>query len=196
MVLTTHLFLVPDCKWIGAISLPSFCACIGMSWDNRYLLPTYQTEWSQNSAHCKESSFTFCTCESICAFLWINVACKQAGIKLNLSSLLVMCTSLHFTYTFVWDHAVAQAASCCLITGARVWCQVSPFVIYGEQSGAGTSFSLSTSAFPCHCFSTHAQYLYYIHLLLTLYNLSNWQCFSKTLLTDVWQVVVCTSCVL
>ena len=64
---------------------------------------------------------------------------------------------------------MAQAASCRLITGARVRCQVSPFVIYGEQSGAGTSFSLSTKASPCHCFSTSAQYLYCIHLLLTLY---------------------------
>jgi hypothetical protein len=53
--------------------------------------------------------------------------------------------------------AMAQPASRRLLTAEdRVRSRVSPCGICGGQCGTGTGFSLSTSVFPCHFYSTVA----------------------------------------
>jgi hypothetical protein len=45
----------------------------------------------------------------------------------------------------------------------------------GGHSCTGTGFSPNNSVFPCQYYPTNAPYSYFIHLSLTLYNLSNQQ---------------------
>jgi hypothetical protein len=60
-------------------------------------------------------------------------------------------------YNSVLGRAMAQAVSRRPLTAeARVRSRVSPCVICGGQSGTGTSFSPSTSVFPCQFHSTDA----------------------------------------
>ena len=71
-----------------------------------------------------------------------------------------------------------------LTTDSRVHLQASPYRICGGQSGTGPGFSLSVLIFPCQYYSTLHTCQYYsanaphpfIHLTLTLYELSNCQC--------------------
>jgi hypothetical protein len=54
---------------------------------------------------------------------------------------------------------MSQTVSCQPLT-AKVWVQSEPSLceICGAQSGTGTDFSASTSAFPCQYLSTNAPY--------------------------------------
>jgi hypothetical protein len=66
----------------------------------------------------------------------------------------------HVTISFVLVRAMAQAVSRRPLT-AEAWVQsrVIPCGIYSGQSGNGTGFSTSASAFPCHFHTTGAPLL-------------------------------------
>jgi len=51
-----------------------------------------------------------------------------------------------------------------LATDTKARCHVRPCEIYGRKNGAGTSFSPSTSVFPCQYPSTILILLYVLHL--------------------------------
>jgi hypothetical protein len=46
-VMTTHLLLVLDCEWVGAIPPPPLCACTGMSWGDLYLYREDGQDWAR-----------------------------------------------------------------------------------------------------------------------------------------------------
>jgi hypothetical protein len=58
-------------------------------------------------------------------------------------------------------------------TEAHVRNQASHCGTRGSQSGTGTGFSPSASFFPFHYLSAVASYSYFIHPLLTLYDVSS-----------------------
>jgi len=60
-------------------------------------------------------------------------------------------------------------------TDPRVHLWAGPYGICGGQSGTGPGFSLNFLTFLCQHYSTNAPYPF-IHLTLTLYDLSNRQC--------------------
>jgi len=109
--------------------------------------------------------FPFCPQSVFKCFVWISE--QTAIISLYSNNWLVFITETECVYCAVrtksWNiiHTTlqAQAVSRRPVTAeARVRSQASPGGICGGHSVNGTDFSPSTSAFPCQCIVTSAQY--------------------------------------
>ena len=68
------LFLVPNCRWTGAVPPPSLSACIGMSWCNLNLLPTYN--WINQLSNT--------------TIWWLDICCLLHRYQLHVSVLMVI----------------------------------------------------------------------------------------------------------